>query len=716
MGSACAETGANAVTKTNSFLRTVVCAGSVIGVASPAWPETLESTRYGLYGNPGIIDMPSAEVAPDGELSLSHIRFGPTVRTSLTFQIAPRLSGSLIYSGTKNLTDDYDVYWDRSFDLAYRLVDETEWRPAVNIGLRDFLGTGLLGGEYIVATKSIGDKLRVTGGLGWGRLASYNPTSLSFGTRPAITSVNTGGTPNYDQWFRGPVAVFGGLTYAVNDKLTLMAEYSSDAYEQEVDRGIYEHNSPVNVGLNYRIRDSYNLTAAYVSGSKLAFAITGTLNPKKPRVSGGIEQAPLPVRVRPSPSADPLGWSGKWIEDGTDEPGIRKSVAEAMSKEGLVLEAMSLTSTRTEVRFRNTRYPARAEALGRLSRMMSRAFPPSVETFVLTEVVNGVPTHSTVISRRDLERYEFEPAGTMLEAVTFADPLSLQSDRLVAVDGVYPKLRWSVGPYLAASLFDPDTPVRFDAGVRARVKYELARGLTLNGAASVKLTGNISDNSVAVSDAELPVVRRDSSLYSDRVQLENLTTNWYARPGKNLYSRVSVGYLERMYGGVSGEVLWKQPLNRFALGAEVNYAAKRDPDSLFGFDDYDTVTGHVSAYYDFGNGYHGQVDMGRYLAGDWGATVSVDREFNNGFRVGAYATLTDVPFDEFGEGSFDKGIRITMPVDWFVGTPTLEKNDVVLQSLTRDGGARLNVSGRLYEQIRATQGAEIEDRWGRFWR
>ena len=45
-----------------------------------------------------------------------------------------------------------------------------------------------------------------------------------------------------------------------------------------------------------------------------------------------------------------------------------------------------------------------------------------------------------------------------------------------------------------------------------------------------------------------------------------------------------------------------------------------------------------------------KVDAGRYLAGDWGATFALDREFDNGWKVGAYFTLTDMPFDEFGEG------------------------------------------------------------------
>ena len=35
---------------------------------------------------------------------------------------------------------------------------------------------------------------------------------------------------------------------------------------------------------------------------------------------------------------------------------------------------------------------------------------------------------------------------------------------------------------------------------------------------------------------------------------------------------------------------------------------------------------------------------GRYLAGDWGATVELGRRFDSGIEVGAFATFTDVPF------------------------------------------------------------------------
>ena len=53
-----------------------------------------------------------------------------------------------------------------------------------------------------------------------------------------------------------------------------------------------------------------------------------------------------------------------------------------------------------------------------------------------------------------------------------------------------------------------------------------------------------------------------------------------------------------------------------------------------------------------------EINAGRYLAGDWGATTTISRKFGSGWEVGGYATLTDVPFDTFGEGSFDKAMSM----------------------------------------------------------
>ncbi|MFL4472279.1 YjbH domain-containing protein [Tateyamaria armeniaca] len=231
------------------------------------------------------------------------------------------------------------------------------------------------------------------------------------------------------------------------------------------------------------------------------------------------------------------------------------------------------------------------------------------------------------------------------------------------------------------------------------------------------LDGNI-DDATRQSNSVIQRVRSDSVLYAQESEFEinRLTAEYMWRPGDDMFARVTGGYLENMFAGVSGELLWYPIDSRLALGVEINYAKQRDFDMLFGLQDYDVITGHASAYYDFGNGFITQIDVGRYLAGDWGATFSLDREFNNGFRIGGYFTLTDVSFDDFGEGSFDKGIRFTVPVSWLTGRPSRSVYSETIQPVLRDGGARLNVANRLYGVTREYRAQGLSDGWGRFYR
>jgi hypothetical protein len=244
-------------------------------------------------------------------------------------------------------------------------------------------------------------------------------------------------------------------------------------------------------------------------------------------------------------------------------------------------------------------------------------------------------------------------------------------------------------------------------------------GLVVSGSIYKRIVGNV-DRSGDYSNSVLPHVRSDGPRYSKFADpgLEKLTLAWYARPAENLYSRVTLGYLERMHAGISGELLWKPVDSRLALGVELNYTKQRDTDGGLGFDeyDYDVVTGHVSAYYDLGNGFVGQLDVGKYLAGDVGATVSVDRVFANGWRVGAFATVTDVSASDFGIGGFDKGIRFSIPLNWALGNESSNTLGTTLRPANGDGGARVDVDGRIYNTIRQYHGTVLDAEWGRVWR
>lgn len=708
----------------SGFVRRLALAGtflSALAGAVQAESDARNRVSYNLFGVPGLIDMPTAEVPPDATLAGTVAGLGGTVRSTLYFQILPRLSGTFRYSAIDNFyTKGTTTLYDRSFDLRYQILTEGAWRPSVVVGIQDFIGTGIYSGEYVVATKTVAPGLKVTGGVGWGRYGSYQPFA-TMGTRnEAFTGL--GGLPEIDRFFRGDVAAFGGISYAPNDRLNVKLEYSSDGYIRETAGGTRK-SSPWNVGLDYRFRNGGQLSLYHVLGNEIGAQFTFVTNPKTTGIPGGTEPAGVPVLPRAPGSAADLGW--------TADPGYGKaakaSLVELAAKEGLLVEGLALEANKATVRVLNPRFGAPSQAFGRIARAMTRALPASVEVFEIIPVVNGMPMSAVIFRRSDIERLEHEAASEILARTTFVDAYGRVPD---ADEGLYPKLTWSLGPYLEFSVFDPDSPVRADTGLRATASFEITPSLILSGSVTKRLGGNLDD--VKRRDkSNLPRVRTDNARYSAEGDpaIEYLQLAHYGRPAKNLYSRITVGYLEKMYGGVSAEVLWKPVTSRFALGAEVNYIQRRDFDQLFGFQSMTTidpvtgvereipdVNGHISAYYAFENGFHGQLDVGRYLAGDYGATISLDREFANGWRIGAYATFTNASFDDFGEGSFDKGIRFTIPLASFLGQPSRRTNDFVIQSLSRDGGARLNVNGRLYEQVRDYHQPDAVNSWGRFWR
>jgi hypothetical protein len=200
-------------------------------------------------------------------------------------------------------------------------------------------------------------------------------------------------------------------------------------------------------------------------------------------------------------------------------------------------------------------------------------------------------------------------------------------------------------------------------------------------------------------------------------KLARLTGDYLFKINDSTYGRASAGYIERMFAGVSGEVLWKPPDQSWGLGLELNYVAQRNFDNLgFGFYDYQVAMGLASFYWDTGyQGLEVQLDAGRYLAGDWGGTVTVTRRFANGWAVGAYATKTNVSAEDFGEGSFDKGVSISIPFRWTVPFETRARNDLALTSVSRDGGAKLDVANRLYPIVRDADRNRLKQNWGSFW-
>ncbi len=698
----------------------LLAAGSLGATASQAQDF---SQGFNTFGMPGVIDTPNAAALPDGELMFTGFAMRDTWRTTLTFQALPRLTVALRYSSID------DLAWramrgtglrDRSFDLQFQLLDEGRYTPALAVGLRDFLGTGSYSSEYVVASKTFTPQLRGSLGMGWGRLATHgafsNPLGVlhsGFKTRPGGFT-GLGGRVEVGRFFRGDSALFASVEYQATPELTLMAEYSSDAYPGE---GLgLRRKTPLNLGFRYRLSDSATLAGYVIQGRNVGLAANFALNPRVASVRGTQLNAPPPVLVRPpapGPEARSTDWTGQraqWHE------ALTESWSTAFAENGMILKDLTLEDRRAIIRLSNVRHEVLARAIGRAARISTYGLPASVEEIVVIPVIDGVTASAIVFNRSALEAHEFSQDGAqqILAATRFEDALNFPGTGRYwqPLPPERSRFIWSVGPYLDTSYFDPNSPLRADLGLRLDLQYNLSENLSANLEMRQRVIGNIGGGTIGPASPGYPRVRTTGSLYSSSTPVvERATVDYLFRPAQDFYGRLSLGMLERMYAGASAELLWSRVDSPLALGVEVNALRQRAPNSLFGTNNLRVNSWHVSGYYSFGDGFHAQLDLGRYMAGDMGGTLTLEREFANGIRVGAYATLTDMPFDVFGEGSFDKGIHVTIPIATLLGTPTTARQTTTINSITRDGGARVNIANRLYPSIRDSREHALRRSW-----
>ena len=88
-----------------------------------------------------------------------------------------------------------------------------------------------------------------------------------------------------------------------------------------------------------------------------------------------------------------------------------------------------------------------------------------------------------------------------------------------------------------------------------------------------------------------------------------------------------------------------------------------------------------SPFYNFDAAIH----IGRYLAKNVELTFELRRTFDSGFQLVAFSQEQNVSAEDFGEGSFDKGLHFRIPFD---GLPFNSNSSysTILGPLDRDGG------------------------------
>jgi hypothetical protein len=272
----------------------------------------------------------------------------------------------------------------------------------------------------------------------------------------------------------------------------------------------------------------------------------------------------------------------------------------------------------------------------------------------------------------------------------------------------YPRFSWSLSPQLRQALFDPAQPFGIQLMLEGTASLELFRGFSMNAGYDVSLYDDF--NTSRLSNSVLPHVRSDFVNYFSQGKngISVLDAEHRFRIAPNVFALMKAGYLESMFAGIGGEVLWRPEGQRWALGADLYYVRQRDFNRLFGLQNYGVTTGHVSLYYQSPwYDLNFVARAGQYLAGDRGITFEVTRRFSTGIEIGAFMTKTDVSAARFGEGSFDKGIIIRIPLGWVAPLEGQSEFGMNLRPVQRDGGQRLNGDAVLYEETRRASAAEL---------
>jgi hypothetical protein len=264
-------------------------------------------------------------------------------------------------------------------------------------------------------------------------------------------------------------------------------------------------------------------------------------------------------------------------------------------------------------------------------------------------------------------------------------------------------LQTNLGISYAQLVGGPDTPLLFALGVRADALYKFRENTWVTGTINTRLIDNFGKYNYDPPPTGLQPVRTDIRQYMTQsiATMPNLQLTNTGKLADNHFVSAYAGYLEMMFAGVGGEYLWRPSNSRIAVGADLNQVRQRQFNVWTSMQNYQVTTGHVTSYWDTGvQDILVKLSYGKYLAGDIGGTLDLSRVFQNGVKIGAYATRTNVDYAQFGEGSFDKGLYLTIPFDAFFARHSDSSANLLFTPLIRDGGAKLLRKYQLYDMTR----------------
>jgi hypothetical protein len=644
-----------------------------------------------VQGGVGLWQVPTARMAADGSLSVNYTDNEEYRFWSASLQLFPWMEATVRYTDTRTrlyspvptFSGDQTLK-DKGIDVKFRLLKESYYSPNLSIGIKDMGGTGLFSSEFIAASKAIGP-FDFHVGLGWGYLGTGdnidNPfckVSEAFCSRGEGYS-GRGGKVEFGKFFKGTTSFFGGVEYYTPiDGLIVKLEYEGKNYINDT-AGNLEQNTKWNIGAVYQWQD-FDLSLNYQRGNTIGFGVTYKFNMHTISQSK-IDSPPRPLfDTEPAVSMQDLDRSRLYNE--------------LYSQGGFALSATHSTDDEMTFYGAQLNYRDKDEAVERVGRIIASELPNTIKQYRVVENTGLVPMLETVIdadtfkSVARLESLENDIHSSYFRQDTSQD--TLDNFKPSRTSGPF----YSVDSFWIQTFGSPEDFYLYQGGLFLSGGYAFNK-FSVVSSVKATLVENFDKFTFKVDneDSSLQRVRTYAREYVTRskVTMESAYVNWFDRIAENTYAQVYAGYLESMFGGVGGEILYRPVDSDLAFGIDINYVQQRSYENDFDFFDYRVLTGHASVYWQpsFLPDTQIIVSAGQFLAKDKGINIDFAKRFDSGIIVGAYAAFTNVSAEEYGEGSFTKGFYISLPFEVFTLEPARGRGKLPWIPIARDGGQKL---------------------------
>lgn len=267
-----------------------------------------------------------------------------------------------------------------------------------------------------------------------------------------------------------------------------------------------------------------------------------------------------------------------------------------------------------------------------------------------------------------------------------------------------------------ASLSEEDSGVLYRSSAMIEVEKSLPFGFRFGSSPRVNIADNIGDIRSYRIPSNKPVRSNEDQFASNRFSIDQLYASWLYSLNQNTHISFSLGYLEEMFGGFGGEILYRPFGKTFAIAFDAWKVKKRNGNSSLAMQTIgkESFTGHLNLFYELQNKNTTLfAKFGQYLAEDFGGTFGIKNNFQNGTNLEAFFTATNEKDKDIfgGDSSFYSGVKFTVPFGNVPFIPMGSEARFEVASFARDAGQVLNAPNKLYNVTEPIAYRQLSRSW-----